>query len=105
MSTRYPIPLREGARMLGLGPNKLFRALRERRVLDRNNMPSRCYVQQGLFTTKLKGFEHQAIGQQPYAVTHVTAKGLTWLARQFDVQIIEEQAHQGASHQQTGTRA
>ena len=62
MSTRYPIPLREGARMLGLGPNKLFRALRERRVLDRNNMPYRCYVQQGLFTTKLKGFEHQAIG-------------------------------------------
>ncbi|MFL1405404.1 phage antirepressor KilAC domain-containing protein [Marinobacter sp. M1N3S26] len=105
MSTRFPIPLRQAARMLGLGPNKLFRALRERRVLDRNNLPYRSYVDRGLFTTKLKGYQHQVVGQRPYAVTHVTARGLNWLAREFDVQIAQEQAHQGTTHQPSGTRA
>lgn len=76
--------------MLNLGPNKLFRALRQRGVLDQNNLPYRKYSDQGLFTTELKAFEHEAVGQRLYAVTHVTPKGIEWLAREFHVQIARE---------------
>lgn len=93
MSLRYPLPIREAARVLGLGPNKLFRALRRRKVLDQHNMPYRRYVERGLFTTDLRGYNHQHTGTQLYAVTHVTQRGMAWLAREFDLQITEAQPH------------
>lgn len=93
-------PLFEAARMLNLGPQKLYRALRNRKVLDNNNLPYRCYVQQGLFTSELKSYEHPTLGPKMYATPNVTDKGLQWLAKEFEVEITEAN-----SHQETGTEA
>ncbi len=82
-------PLHEAARMLNLGPQKLYRALRARKVLDKNNLPYRCYVQQGLFTSELKSYEHPTLGPKMYATPHVTDKGIRWLAEQFEVEITQ----------------
>lgn len=86
--------------MLNLGPQKLYRALRNRKVLDNNNLPYRCYVQQGLFTSELKSYEHPTLGPKMYATPNVTDKGIKWLAEQFEVEITEAN-----SHQETGTEA
>lgn len=80
-------PLHEAARMLGLGSQKLYRALRSRQVLDNHNLPYRRYVQQGLLTTELKSYEHPTLGIKTYATPHATEKGIQWLAREFDVEI------------------
>ena len=93
-------PLFEAARMLNLGPQKLYRALRSRKVLDNNNLPYRCYVQQGLFTSERKSYEHPTLGPKMYATPHVTDKGIEWLAKEFEVEITEAN-----SHQKTGTEA
>jgi phage antirepressor YoqD-like protein len=93
-------PLYEAARMLNLGPIKLYHALRARKVLDKNNLPYRCYVQQGLFTSELKSYEHPTLGPKMYATPHVTDKGIKWLAKEFEVEITEAN-----SHQETGTEA
>ena len=93
-------PLYEAARMLNLGPIKLYHALRARKVLDKNNLPYRCYVQQGLFTSELKSYEHPTLGPKMYATPNVTDKGLQWLAKEFEVEITEAN-----SHQETGTEA
>lgn len=84
------IPLKDAALMLDLGPRKVFQTLRDRNVLTKENMPYRRYCDQGLFTTRLKGCETPA-GTKTYAVTHVTQKGLRWLAELFDVEITEVQ--------------
>lgn len=83
------IPLIEATRMLGMGPAKAYHALRARKVLDKNNLPYRQYVRQGLFTTELKSYEHPTLGQKLYATPNVTEKGMRWLAKEFDVQITE----------------
>lgn len=93
-------PLYEAARMLNLGPIKLYHALRARKVLDKNNLPYRCYVQQGLLTSELKSYEHPTLGPKMYATPHVTDKGIKWLAKEFEVEITEAN-----SHQETGTEA
>lgn len=96
-------PLHEAARMLNLGPQKLYRALRHRKVLDKRNLPFRRYVANGLFTSELKAYKHPTMGQKLYATPHVTEKGLKWLAKEFDVEIASEQptthnAPEGAAH-------
>ncbi|MFB2704247.1 phage antirepressor KilAC domain-containing protein [Marinobacter shengliensis] len=93
-------PLHEAARMLNLGPQKLYRALRARKVLNNNNLPYRCYVQRGLFTSELKQYEHPTLGPKLYATPHVTDEGIKWLAREFEVEIAK--ANQ---QQKTGTEA
>ena len=93
-------PLFEAARMLNLGPQKLYRALRSRKVLNNNNLPYRCYVDQGLFTTELKSYKHPTLGPKTYATPQVTEKGIRWLAKEFEVEITEAN-----SHQKTGTEA
>jgi phage antirepressor YoqD-like protein len=83
--------LSDAARLLNLGPQKLFRALRNRQVLDTNNLPAPRYKGRGLFTVELKSYAHPKLGEKLYAVTHVTDKGLKWLAREFDVEITQAQ--------------
>lgn len=91
-------PLYEAARMLNLGPQKMFSALRHRKVLTKQNLPFRQYVDQGLFTTELKQYKHPTLGNQTYARTHVTDKGIEWLAKEFEVEITRETANNSAAH-------
>lgn len=81
--------LREAARLLNLGPIKLFRALRARQVLDNNNLPYRRYVADGYFVTRM-GHTPTPIGDKAYGQALVTGKGLQWLRREFAEQIAME---------------
>jgi phage antirepressor YoqD-like protein len=94
-------PLFEAARMLNLGPQKLYRELRHRQVLNNQNLPFRRYANQGLFTTELKSYQHPTLGQKLYATAHVTDKGLRWLANEFGVAI---QPMPAAPNTQTGSQ-
>lgn len=96
------IPLAEAARMLGIGPIKTYHALRARKVLDKNNLPYRKYVQQGLLSTELKSYQHPTLGQKLYATPNVTEKGMHWLAREFDVEIT--QASNNATQQRASNQ-
>lgn len=96
-------PLYEAARMLNLGPQKLYRALRHRGVLTKQNLPYRQYVERGLFTSELKQYEHPTLGPKLYAAPHVTDEGLRWLAQEFEVEIAQAEANHpsnahGAAH-------
>ncbi len=94
------IPLIEATRMLGMGSIKTYHALRTRQILDKNNLPYRRYVRQGLFTTQLKSYKHPTLGEKLYATPYVTEKGMRWLAKEFDVEIT-----QANSQLKTGTEA
>ena len=92
-------PLIEAARMLNLGPQKLYRALRARKVLTSNNLPYRCYVERGLFTSEVKQYDHPTLGQKLYATPHVTDEGIKWLAREFEIEIAQANTQaEGAAH-------
>ncbi|MBY6032165.1 phage antirepressor KilAC domain-containing protein [Marinobacter daepoensis] len=92
-------PLHEAARMLNLGPQKLYRALRARKVLNNNNLPYRRYVQRGLFSTEIKKYHHPTLGEKLYATPHVTDEGIQWLAREFEVEIANTNTQTaGAAH-------
>lgn len=92
-------PLHEAARMLNLGPQKLYRALRARKVLNNHNLPYRCYVERGLFTSEVKQYEHPTLGSKLYATPHVTDEGIKWLAQQFEVEITQTNSQaEGAAH-------
>jgi len=65
----------------GLGRNKLFKLLRERKILSENNLPYRVYIERGYFRV-LETF----VGERLLVVTHVTQLGL-----QFILELIEEE--------------
>lgn len=76
------VDLHTAAKLIGYGPIKLFRLLRDRRVLNSENIPYQKYIDQGLFKVECK---YQWIEQfqqyRPYGQTHATNKGLEWLAK------------------------
>ena len=77
---RYGIyTMQTAARMLGIGPNRLFARLRDMRILNRNNIPYRRYIDQGYFTVHRGEWHHHTIGRRHYARTLVTDKGINWL--------------------------
>jgi len=72
----------QAAKALGVGPRKLTQALVDSRVLYRSNkllLAHQRYIERGYF--------EQATSERTYTVriqTRVTAKGLTWLAKNFN---------------------
>lgn len=74
------VDLQTAAKYIGYGPKKLFRLLRDKKVLGNNNLPYQRYIDQGYFKTDYGYFEHPYVGTKPYAKPLVTPKGLEWLA-------------------------
>lgn len=68
------------AKALGTGRNRLFRFLRERKILMQNNTPYQEYINFGYFVVKEKPIQmgDQVINKTQ---TFVTAKGVDWLSR------------------------
>lgn len=71
------------AKMLGTGRIRLFRVLREKHILDQNNMPFQTYIQRGYFKVFTGQWMHPETGMQYYAKTKVTNKGIEWLKREL----------------------
>jgi len=71
------------AKALGIGRNKLFRFLRDRRILMNNNTPYQQYIDAGYFVVKEKPIQMGGdVINKPQ--TYVTAKGVDWLSRLLD---------------------
>lgn len=82
------VSVKEAAKILGTGSQRLFHFLREygylmmgtRQSSDRN-LPYQRYIDQGLFTVRLKSFDHPEEGRTQYRKTMVTGKGLVQLGQ------------------------
>lgn len=71
--------LQEVAKVLGTGPNRLFKFLREQGILMRNNLPYQQYIDNGCFKVVEKQY-HDGIGEShTYSRTLVTGKGLAFI--------------------------
>lgn len=74
--------IREVAKVLGTGQNRLFRWLREQRILMRDNRPYQEYLDRGYFRVIEQTWTNKRTGEEHIATkTLVTGKGLIWLQR------------------------
>lgn len=86
------ISLSDAAKLLNLGPRKMIRALKERKILDPQRLPNWRYKQRGLFRVETKSFTHPTRGLQHSAKTLVTPAGLEFLRKEFAEQIDMQEA-------------
>ena len=79
--------MQTAAKMLGIGPKKLFKILRQKHIFETNvnNTPYQRYIAAGYFTTELKSRMQQGVGQVFYAKTRVTNKGIIWLKNKLQL--------------------
>ena len=82
------VSVKEAAKILGTGEQKLFHFLREYGYLmmgsqnygDRN-LPYQRYIDSGFFTVRLKSYDHPKDGKTTYRKTLITGKGLVRLSK------------------------
>jgi len=86
-------PIQDAAKMIGIGPKKLFAFLREQKVLDKSNLPYQRYIDQGYLKVQLGHWNHVTVGTRFYGRTEVTANGIEWLSK-----LIEKQRQQNEHH-------
>ena len=79
------VTVSQAAKILGTGEQRLFYFLREYGYLishgSERNLPYQRYLNQHLFTVRLKSYQHRTDGRTPYRQTLVTGKGLVQLAK------------------------
>jgi len=73
------------AKCLGIGRNKLFALLREKKIIRSNNTPYQEYIDRRYFEVKEKPIK---MGESVinYAQTFVTPKGVDYIARIVEVE-------------------
>ena len=81
-------PIGTVAKVLNIGPNKLFAWLREEGILmshgARYNLPKAEYMDRGYFEVREYSITHFHTGIENKAQTLVTAKGLAWIQQRWD---------------------
>ena len=78
--------VQEIAKVLGLGPNRLFTLLREEGLLMRNNLPYQQHLDAGYFRV-VEGQYNDRNGQsRTYTRTLVTGKGLAYIQKRLQTQ-------------------
>ena len=80
MSANGLYSMRNAAKILGTGQNKLFKLLREHQVLMHNNIPYQSYINSSYLVVKSTTIRN---GNEAYPQTFVTPKGLIWLRKRF----------------------
>lgn len=78
------ISIREAAKVLGTGQNRLFAWLRGQRILMADNQPYQEYLDAGYFRLIEQTWEDRAGNVHVSPKTLVTGKGLTWLQKRWD---------------------
>lgn len=73
-------PMNDVAKCLGIGRNKLFAFLREKKIIRSNNTPYQEYIDRGYFAVKEKPIK-MGDASFNYAQTFVTPKGVDYIAR------------------------
>jgi len=74
-------PVQEVAKLIGIGPKKLFAFLREQKVLDKSNLPYQRYIDQGYLKVHRGHWNHITVGTKFYGRTEVTPNGIEWLSK------------------------
>lgn len=75
--------VQEAAAELGVGQKRLFRWLREQRVIDASNIPHQSYRDRGLLRVRYGHWHHPIIGAREYARPLITQRGLDWLRQRL----------------------
>lgn len=83
-------PMNDVAKCLGIGRNKLFAFLREKKIIRSNNTPYQEYIDRGYFEVKEKPIK-MGDASFNYAQTFVTAKGVDYISK-----LIEKPARKGS---------
>jgi len=73
-------PMNDVTKCLGIGRNKLFALLREKKIIRSNNTPYQEYIDRGYFEVKEKPIK-MGDASFNYAQTFVTPKGVDYIAR------------------------
>lgn len=74
----------EVAKMIGIGPNKLFKRLREDKVLMKNNIPYQCYIDRDYFTLiEGRPYFDKKGASHPTFTPMVTGAGQVYLQRKY----------------------
>jgi len=73
-------PMNDVAKCLGIGRNKLFALLREKKIIRSNNTPYQEYIDRGYFAVKEKPIK-MGDASFNYAQTFVTAKGVDYISK------------------------
>lgn len=76
--------VQQAADELGVGKQRLFRWLREQRVIDAANLPYSHYRDQGLLRVRYGHWRHPQTGTHTYARPLITQRGLEWLRRRLE---------------------
>ncbi len=64
----------------GIGQNKLFNILRERKVLNGDNYPYQKFIDSGYFVTRTSTFHHAGLDREmAHCKPVLTLKGMAWL--------------------------
>lgn len=86
MRANNTVAMGTAAKVLGVGPNRLFALLRENKIListagARHNTPYQAYIELGWFEVKAGSFEHNSGEVEATYTTRVTPKGLEGIRR------------------------
>lgn len=76
-------PIQEVAKVMNMGPNKLFSRLREEGILMPNNLPYQRYIDDGYFRVIENKFKDKNKEAHIYSRTLVTGKGLIYIQRKM----------------------
>lgn len=93
-SSEDAMSVREAAKLLGTGQNRLFDWLRGQHILMADNRPYQEYLDRGYFRVIEQVWTDRQGNQHPTTKTLVTGRGLIWLQKRWD-----------ADHPQTENRA
>jgi len=61
-----------------IGEKRLYKYLRNNKIVDSNNIPYQSYIDRGYFVVK-EGYIHTPYGSRLYRTTLITPKGQMWL--------------------------
>jgi len=75
--------VQEISKVFGIGPNKMFRWMREDGILMHNNLPYQHHIDAGRFRVVEKCFRDEHGERNTYTRTLVTGKGLTYIQKRL----------------------
>lgn len=84
--------IKQVAKLIGTGEQRLFRVLRVNAVLDNDNLPKQRYIERGYFKVVDKQYHHPVVGEKHYGQTLVTDKGVDWIKKEFGPRLTEQAA-------------
>lgn len=79
MESRDLKTVRESAKILGTGERRLFSFMRDKGILDRNNVPYQRYIDRGYFKVKVKTYD-TGYGVKTHSQTFFTSRGISWMS-------------------------